>query len=87
MTSRGVPWGVLTFDWISGQEVRCPLFPVLWAVTAPLAVGHTYRVVGTVSFRDGTPVIGIVAIATSAGWRQAPARPPGVLPGDGAKLT
>src|SRR5687768_13594735 len=69
VTVHGVPWGVLTFGWVADQELRCPLFPTLWAATAPLEVGCGYHVVGRVTFRDGAPAIGIVAIERSVMWR------------------
>lgn len=85
-TSRGVRWGVLTFSWVAGQELRCPLFPNLWAVLAPPVVGKTYQVTGRVAFRDGAPAIGIVAIgrrsarrsrirSRASPWRQLRTRP------------
>ena len=66
ITSGGLPWGVLTFEWLSAHELRCPLFPTLWATTPTLFTGCTYRVVGTVSFRDRTPAIRVLGIRESA---------------------
>jgi len=68
-TSRGLRWGVLTFRWVAGHELRCPLFPTLWAATAPPVVGRTYQVTGKVAFRDGAPAIGIVAIGRRSARR------------------
>ena len=65
ITSGGLPWGVLTFEWLSEHELRCPLFPTLWATTPMLFTGRTYRVVGTVSFRDLTPAIRVLGISES----------------------
>ena len=73
ITSLGLPWGVLTLEWLSDHELRCPLFPTLWATTPTLFLGRTYRVVGTVSFRDLTPAIRVLAIRESVGrhiWRR-----------------
>jgi hypothetical protein len=56
---------VLTFEWLSDHELRCPLFPTLWATTATLFTGRTYRVVGTVSFRDRTLAIRVLGIRES----------------------
>src|SRR5450759_2514263 len=67
ITSGGLPWGVLTFEWLLDHELRCPLFPTLWATTPTLFTGRTYRVAGTVSFRDRTPAIRVLAIRESAG--------------------
>jgi len=66
ITSRGLPWGVLTFEWLSDHELRSPLFPTLWATTPTLFTGRTYRVVGAVSFRDLTPAIRVLGIRDSA---------------------
>jgi hypothetical protein len=73
ITSLGLPWGVLTFEWLSDHELRCPLFPTQWATTPKLVTGRTYRVVGTVSFRDRTPAIRVLTIRESTGrhaWRR-----------------
>ena len=56
---------MLTFEWLSDHELRCPLFPTLWATTATLFTGRTYRVVGTVSFRDRTLAIRVLGIRES----------------------
>jgi hypothetical protein len=64
---RRTALGVLTFTWLSDQELRCPLFPTLWAATPTFVIGRTYRVVGTVAFRDRTPPIEIVGIERPGG--------------------
>lgn len=67
ITSLGLPWRVLTFEWRSDHELRCPLFPTQWATTPTLLIGRTCRVVGTVSFRDRIPAIRVLAVRESAG--------------------
>ena len=77
-TLSGRPWAVVTFVNRSVGRLRCPVFPTRWSQSPDLVLGHRYHAVGTVSFRDGIPAIGVLKI-DEAHLRSADAAG---LPGD-----
>jgi hypothetical protein len=62
-TKAGQPWAVLEGQW-RGHRLRCVVFPRAWATLERPSPGDAVVVGGKLAFRDGQPVIWVLAMTT-----------------------
>lgn len=64
-TKSGQPWAVLNGQW-RRHNLRCLVFPGLWATLEPPLQGEAVVVRGKLSHRGGQPVIWVLDLTTIA---------------------
>jgi DNA polymerase III alpha subunit len=64
-TKSGQPWAVLNGQW-RRHNLRCLVFPGLWATLEPPVQGEAVVVRGNLSYRDGEPVVWVLNLTTIA---------------------